>query len=236
MNSFWNELPIGYYDKIISEGLIKNRGIRANWHNLTFIKVAKLIKKNQYHLDYACGSGTFIGKYIKTESVGIDIAEPQIEYAKSIYGSDNIFVNLKSFNHSQLDKKFDVITVLGLLEFLSEHEILDLIKKLNSMLNKNGRIILTVPCFSKMLRIILKFSKLIGLADYSNQHKQDIGLNKIKEMLACFKYEKINIIKIVNIGVFFSIINLELGSKIENQIEKKFDNKYGFLYLIEIKK
>ena len=104
------------------------------------------------------------------------------------------------------------------------------------MLNKNGRIILTVPCFSKMLRIILKFSKLIGLADYSNQHKQDIGLNKIKEMLACFKYEKINIIKIVNIGVFFSIINLELGSKIENQIEKKFDNKYGFLYLIEIKK
>ena len=44
---FWNdEMPPGYYDKILKDGLQKSRGIQANWHNITFTKIQKLIHPN----------------------------------------------------------------------------------------------------------------------------------------------------------------------------------------------
>ena len=56
MNEFWNEeLPPGYYDNILEKGLKLNRGIQANWHNQTFLKIKSLINFDDFHLDYACG-------------------------------------------------------------------------------------------------------------------------------------------------------------------------------------
>ena len=43
MNNFWEEeLQAGYYDDILSNGLRNKKGIQANWHNLTFLKVGNL--------------------------------------------------------------------------------------------------------------------------------------------------------------------------------------------------
>ena len=44
-------MPPGYYDKILKDGLQKSRGIQANWHNITFTKIQKLIHPNDKHLD-----------------------------------------------------------------------------------------------------------------------------------------------------------------------------------------
>ena len=56
MNNFWeSELEAGYYDKVLEEGLKKNKGIQANWHNITQLYVRKYIKNDSNHLDYACG-------------------------------------------------------------------------------------------------------------------------------------------------------------------------------------
>ena len=83
MSKFWDkELPVGYYDKIVTHGLKENKGLQANWHNSTFLKVKKYISKDDIHLDFACGSGTFIGKYLYNNSLGVDISNNQISYAK----------------------------------------------------------------------------------------------------------------------------------------------------------
>ena len=40
MDSFWDKvLPADYYDRVLNNGLAKNRGIQSNWHNITFLKV-----------------------------------------------------------------------------------------------------------------------------------------------------------------------------------------------------
>ena len=55
MNNFWeSELEAGYNDKVLEEGLKKNKGIQANWHNKTQLYVRKYIKNDSNHLDYAC--------------------------------------------------------------------------------------------------------------------------------------------------------------------------------------
>ena len=82
MNDFWEKtLPTGYYDNILTKGLKKNRGIQANWHNLTFLAVKESLNGCSNHLDYACGPGTFIGKYFSNTSKGVDISQKQIDYA-----------------------------------------------------------------------------------------------------------------------------------------------------------
>ena len=70
MNQFWDSaLPQNYYDKVVVDGLNNGRGIQANWHNITFSKICKLISDSGPHLDYACGPGTFIGNYLNKGSV-----------------------------------------------------------------------------------------------------------------------------------------------------------------------
>ena len=72
MNEFWIEdLEAGYYDKVLNNGLRKKRGIQSNWHNTTFKKVSDHIK-NEVHLDYACGPGTFTGIYTNSKSICVD--------------------------------------------------------------------------------------------------------------------------------------------------------------------
>jgi ubiquinone/menaquinone biosynthesis C-methylase UbiE len=82
-NNFWEEKLIqGYYDKVLKKGLKKNRGLQAAWHHTIFLKSAEEISIDDFHLDIACGPGTFIGNYINAKSTGIDIVEKQIQYAK----------------------------------------------------------------------------------------------------------------------------------------------------------
>ena len=39
MNNFWeNNVESGYYDKILLDGLKRNRGLQTAWHDLTFKK------------------------------------------------------------------------------------------------------------------------------------------------------------------------------------------------------
>ena len=83
MSEFWiNQVTPGYYDQILIKGVKKKSGIQSNWHNITFKKISKLITSKSEHLDYACGPGTFIGNYLKSNSIGVDISQQQIDYAK----------------------------------------------------------------------------------------------------------------------------------------------------------
>ena len=38
MSEFWvSEFEVGYYDKILEKGLIKKRGLQANWHKIMLV-------------------------------------------------------------------------------------------------------------------------------------------------------------------------------------------------------
>ena len=233
--SFWHQdIEPGYYDKIIQLGLEKNKGLQSNWHNCTYKKVLDLINNSSNNLDFACGSGTFIGRYLQSKATGVDIALEQVNYARSRFKDKNFF-SVEEFNNLNTEEKFETITVLGLIEFLTVNEFLVILKQLRELLDKNGKIVLTTPNYTIMFKVIQKLSIIFGVNNYSEVTVSKFTKNKITNILKRSDFEDIEVKKIVNFGIFFSIFSHNLGLKIEKLIEKYFSNYFGFILLIEIK-
>ncbi|MDA8813079.1 class I SAM-dependent methyltransferase [Acidimicrobiia bacterium] len=234
MSNFWNEeLNSGYYDLILENGLKRKRSIQANWHNITLLKISKFLKKDTEHLDYACGPGTLIGKYSKANSLGVDLSDKQITYAKNKYGERN-FVYNKDFDFNKYQNQFDVISIIGLFEFLSDKEILDLLTNLKIMLKPAGKIVASTLNFNSYLKILLYFQYSFGKVNYKNEHINHIEFTKMQNLLERTDYSSFKIEKFMNIGVSFSIFKNSLGVKAHDFIEKLFNKNFGALIFIEL--
>ena len=81
----YESLPLGYYDKIFSEGLKVNKGIQFSWHYLKFKTVKEHFPEYDSHLDI--WAWNFCGNFLDNKSVGLDISKNQIQYAKNKYPS-----------------------------------------------------------------------------------------------------------------------------------------------------
>ena len=234
MNNFWeSELEAGYYDKVLEEGLKKNKGIQANWHNITQLYVRKYIKNDSNHLDYACGPGTLIGKYTQANSLGVDIAKLQIEYAIQKYGEHGTFLTTRQFEFGKYNNYFDVVTILGLIEFLSGSEIKGLLTKINTILKPGGKLILTTPNFRSL---IFPLSDKLGLVNWSGEHKTKLDAKSAVNLLNYKDFKIIQINKILNIGMLVSFINIKFGTFVEKIIQKLTRGSFGFVLIIELEK
>lgn len=235
MSNFWDaNLDSGYYDAIVKEGLKKRRGVQSFWHITTLRLVSEYLIPNVNHLDYACGPGTLIGLFSQSQSIGVDISEKQIKFANKKYSHKGEFKLVNNFDFSKNLNKFDVVTVLGLIEFLNVDEVIELISKIKQTLKPGGRIVLTTPNFSGFMKVLEVILNRFGKVDYSNQH-----INKLdsKSTLNIFdeNFEfKIKIRNFLNISIFFSIFSHRLADKIEKFISKIFSHKFGSLIIIEL--
>jgi len=230
LNNFWTDiLEPGYYDKILINGLEKKRGIQANWHNLTFMHISQFLNPSMKHLDYACGPGTFIGNYSFSKSVGVDISDKQINFAKKKYGEKSEFLSISSFEKTYLEKEeFDIITILGLFEFISDDEILDLLNKLYDILKPGGKIVVTTLNYKSKIKFLIKLINKLGSVDYQNQHSNELNSVGLKKIFTKSKFKNFDVSTFLNFGVFFSIISIKFGSrlnKVINQING-FNNNY----------
>jgi len=234
MSEFWEkDLEPGYYDKILSKGIESRKGIQANWHNITLLNTQKYITKDSKHLDYACGPGTLIGKYSEADSIGVDIAEAQIEYAINKYGEKGLFLTKNNFSFRNYENYFDIITVLGLVEFLNDREIKQLLDSAYLSLKKGGKLIITTPNFNS---IIYPVSESLGLVNWSGEFKNKFNKKKLKRLLAKSDFQKISIKKILNFGMLSSFISIKIGILLENFFQNIFLNSQGFVIFAELEK
>lgn len=232
----WFELEAGYYDKIIKSGLIKNRGIQANWHNLTYKNVLDEIDEGSILLDYASGSGTFIGRYYKDkDSIGVDISKNQIDYSKNEF-PEHIFLNNKDFFIEDYLNYFDVITVLGLIEFLNTEEVENLLVKLKKSLKPGGKLIITTPNYSLLMRFYLFLLSRLKPNNYEPFTVNKLNSKVAKLVSKSWDFQSYEIKKIVSLGVFFSFISIDFGIKIDQFIQKIFKNGSGYILFITLKK
>ncbi len=237
MSEFWkNQVTPGYYDQILIKGVKKKSGIQSNWHNITFKKISKLITSKSEHLDYACGPGTFIGNYLKSNSIGVDISQQQIDYAKKKYSNSGKFLTTEEFIFDNYNEKFDYITVIGLLEFINSDEIIKLVNKLNMILKPNGKVYLTTPNYRGLMYFLQKFVNIFGKVSYENQVVNRFNKDTLEQLLIKSEFSNIKIKKILNFGIFLSAFNHNLGIRFEKFIEKIFWNFFGSILLIELKK
>lgn len=234
MNKFWeSDLEPGYYDKVLEEGLKKNKGIQANWHNVTHLYIKKYVKKHFNHLDYACGPGTLIGKYTHANSVGVDIAKLQIDYANQKYGKHGRFHTTKEFEFDNYNNYFDVVTILGLIEFLSISEIEKLLSKINSVLKPGGKLILTTPNFKSF---IFPLSQKLGVVNWSGEHTTKLTFKNAFNLFDDNDFNLIQVKKILNFGILISFINIKFGIFLENMIQNLTRGLFGYVLIIELEK
>jgi 2-polyprenyl-3-methyl-5-hydroxy-6-metoxy-1,4-benzoquinol methylase len=178
--------------KIFFEKEAKNWSIRADQksnkipntiiqrNSFVFDMIKKYKKKN--HLDIGCGSGDlcYASSKIVNKTVGIDFSSKMIKIANKKFKRKNInFINDSIFNY-HADKKFDVISAVGFLEYLSFEEINKVINYCFKNLNENGILVLGSRNRLYNLFSLNRFTKSeIQLKTYKNFLKEAMDLNKL---------------------------------------------------------
>ena len=181
--NFWeNSINEGFYDKTIAEGLNSNRDVQSQWHDITYKNVLKKINQNLKVLDYACGSGTFLGRYLQSEGFGTDIIDKQVDYANKLYGDNNNFFYLTNENIVK-NSPYEVATILGLLEFLNDSEIKKIFNELKEVIKNDSKIIITTPNYGSLMKFIEKIANKIGDVDYSSVNVSDFNEKKLHKTI-----------------------------------------------------
>lgn len=234
--NIWIEsIPAGYYDNIVRNSRLKEKGIHGFWHHYTFTSVNNYLKNSNNNFDYACGPGTFLGLYFKKKSVGYDISEAQINFAKKQYLNNHIFFTTKK---DVIIKKgpFESITMLGLLEFLSENESILLLNSLYDQLESGGTIILTTPNYQNSMKLLLKLLDLFSDVKYSNITLNKLNKSKLIKLLGKTKFSNFEVIKSHNIFFVVSAISHKIAIKISNFFGSVTKNRFGFILIAILKK
>ena len=234
---FWEDsIDVGYYDKLLKKGLQKNKGIQPAWHHLTFLEISENINNENIHLDYATGPGTFIGIYLDNDkATGVDISTQQIKYAKNNY-TDNTFYTLEEFDASTYKEYFETITVIGLIEFLNDEEVVNLIKYLKSLLKANGEIIFSTPNFKGFMSFFSILIRHIGPINYQEQWVNKFNKKTLTKLLKANNINNFSIEKHLNFALALSFFSLDLGVKASRFFSKLFKYNIGWLLILKLNK
>lgn len=237
MSEFWNnEIEVGYYDKIVQKGMIKKKGPRSYWHITTLLKIGNYLNDNLNHLDYACGPGTLIGNFSNSKSIGVDISSKQIHYAIKNYEKNGNFLAINDFNFKDYDQYFDIITVLGLIEFLNDKDVAKLIERLKFTLKDDGKIILTTPNFSGITKILEVLQNKFGNVNYEDQHINKFTKNKLIKLFGSNNDFELKVEKFLNLSFLLSFLSHRIAWKTESIINKLFNNRFGSLFIVILTK
>jgi 2-polyprenyl-3-methyl-5-hydroxy-6-metoxy-1,4-benzoquinol methylase len=106
------------------------------------------VQKDALILDVACGYGrhlTSLRGMGYSNCIGVDISPKQIQYARNELKLNNV-EEADIFSWLALNKsKYDCILVIDFLEHLNNDDLINLMMKLRSILNTQGRLIIQAP-------------------------------------------------------------------------------------------
>ncbi len=228
----YEQIDVGFYDNIYH----KSRGVRSAWHHIKFNFVKEKIHNQNHHLDIGCGSGTFLSLLNNKFSAGINISEKQIDYANKKYGNKNKhFVKYKDKIPFE-NNSFDSISIIELIEHLSDKEIANLFDEIYKVLKKSGKIYITTPNYFSLWPFLEYFLNKVSKVSYEHQHINKFNFLNISKIIDKKKYNincKNSFIYLSPFMAFFSFKFSIFFSKIERAILKFLP---GFLLFIEIEK
>ena len=140
-----------YQDRLVKKGKEIRKSILEERKYSQIKKFMK--KKSPILLDIGCGSGTFLD-ICKKNGFQVEGVDPSPSVKQTVLKDYNINVHQGDFNKIKFSENFDIITMWGVLEHMSD-PILTM-KNIKKILKKDGMLIFEVPsanCFvSKYLK------------------------------------------------------------------------------------
>jgi 2-polyprenyl-3-methyl-5-hydroxy-6-metoxy-1,4-benzoquinol methylase len=169
----YSRIPLGYYDTITREG----NPVRRLWHLAKFERVIDHLPKRegQRILDIGCFAGTFLGMLdpnVFTYQLGVDILADQVEHAQRVHGLPN-----REFKHipdlaglSAIDGEFDCITVVEVIEHLTQQEISIVLDHSARLLRPGGQLVMTTPNYASTWPVLELLINRFSDLSYEEQH------------------------------------------------------------------
>jgi cyclopropane fatty-acyl-phospholipid synthase-like methyltransferase len=119
-----------------------------------FELIAELVSKyagslaGKDHLDIGCGWGGMIGffaKNFRTRSIGNTNCKEQMEYAQRRYNCEIVLSDFSKLKNSE--RRFDFITIVGMIEHLTPSRRMQLLKVVHHLLRDRG--VVYLQCIAK---------------------------------------------------------------------------------------
>lgn len=226
----YESMPAGYYDLIHED----YGTLRSKWHKVKFefvedrvLHLAILPKKI---IDYACGPGTFLGRYLlssNAEKIGLDISDTQITYAIRNFGSRASFVKSKS---QLLQNSFDLVTAIEFIEHIPEDQLQVFFRDCRELLNESGTLIITTPNYNGFWTILEKLTDRLFGTKYHAQHIAKYNKSTMYSLLTTANFRVQSIETILNFSAIVDNRNIMIRS-VFRIIDNIFIRRNKFLLL-----
>jgi len=225
----YDTIEAGYYDRVFH----KRAGIQSKWHHLKFAAVRDRIGAGARHLDIACGPGTFIGTIDgDVDSTGLDVAAPQIAYARAAYASDRKRFDVVSpgdFPYG--DGAFDVATCIELLEHLTASDGGDLLSEARRVIRPGGRLLLTTPDYGGAWPLLEMVLNRLGDVSYEDQHITHYTRSSLHQLLEQAGYADVKVGRYQLFAPFLAPLGWALADRFAAIEPAWLTDRFGFLLL-----
>jgi 2-polyprenyl-3-methyl-5-hydroxy-6-metoxy-1,4-benzoquinol methylase len=226
----YSAIPVGYYDRIFHE----RKGAQSKWHHLKFNFFRACVANHTAHLDIGCGPGTFIGSLpAGFRSTGVDIAREQIDYAERRYGHPGRrFLQIGTGPLPFADNSFDVVTIIELVEHLTDEQNYHLLVEAHRVLASRGKLYISTPNYGSAWSLLERLVNHFGGVSYENQHISRFRASRLRAALVRAGFRKIRCHPYQGIAFAAAALSWKLASLIDH-LERPMTRYWGFLLFAE---
>ena len=129
-------------------------------HRYKLISELLDIKPKDKFLDVGCGFGGLV-KYLRDNGIdanGVDYSPERVEYAKKEFG--NYFKVASAVKLPFDDGNFDKISLIGVIGYLSEEDLIECLKEVARVLKPSGKVLITTS--QPMNKLFYKIKEIMG--------------------------------------------------------------------------
>ena len=139
----------------------------------------EFLEKDNYLLDFGCGSGAITNKLAKVAKAidAIDISAGMLEFAKRQAEENSIgninYIQTSIFDERFKDETFDVILAFNVLHYIEDMP--SLIERINGLLKLNGIFISSTACLKEKrspIRYLILILTKLGIMPKTNFYKK----------------------------------------------------------------
>jgi len=176
----YDAIAPGYYDRVYRRG----RGVQWFWHHHRFAAVAQRLPRPLDRLiDLGCGPGTFLGNFheLYRRGVGMDIAAPQIEYARVVYDRPQLEFRVGDVTTVDPGPGFDAAVSIEVIEHLRSEDTHGFLASIYRVLAPGGTLVLTTPNYRSHWPVLEWLVSRLGPVDYREQHLNRFDSRRLRD-------------------------------------------------------